>query len=795
MMTQAQQTLQYDGEVTLAIGASRYAKVWQNQTTTWGRLVALLSQTRRTGETMDEYAKLPKLRQGAIKDVGGFVGGELSGGRRLAANLKSRQLITLDADFAAPGFWTAVLLKLGCAACCYSTHKHRPDKPRLRLVIPLSRPITPAEYPAVSKRVAADIGSDAFDDTTYEPARMMYWPSTASDAEFVFEVNDAPWLDPDQVLARYENWRDPAGWPESGRSQQQRRQQADRQGDPLAKPGLVGAFCRTYTIPAAIAAYLPEIYEPCGEARFNYRPGSSAGGLVLYESKFAFSHHGTDPVGGRLVNAFDLVRIHKFASRDAAAPAGTPMQKLPSYAAMLELCSRDGRVKAQLAAGCAATVTDSAGGQDWTARLALSKNGRFADCIDNVKTILENAPELAGKIKTNDFTRQLEITAALPWAATPRPWEDSDDKALWHYFETRWGIASLGKILAGLSMVAAANAFHPVREYLSSLDWDGLPRVATVLVDYLGAADSAYVRAVTRKFFAAAVARVMDPGCKFDTMLTLVGPQGIGKSELIKRLGQDWHSDSFSTVQGKEACEQLQGVWIIEMAELSATKKAEVEAVKHFISKREDIYRVAYGRRVSHFPRQCVFVGTTNDSECLKDKTGNRRFLPVDCRAGQAKRSLWDDLTADEIDQLWAEAVQLWRGGEPLFLAGELAQAALREQEGHLEESPLGGMIEEYLQRKLPADWYARSLPARRAFLHDHTGAAALPGDALTRSRVCAMEIWCELLEGEPKHLQMTTSRNIAEILRKIPGWTAVGHKYFSEPYGRQRAYERTAPA
>ena len=314
------------------------------------------------------------------------------------------------------------------------------------------------------------------------------------------------------------------------------------------------------------------------------------------------------------------------------------MQKRPSYVAMLELSGKNDPIKAQLVRERQAAAAEEFNEDlNWTKNLDVGKNGQFRQTTDNVVIIMEHDPALAAQIRQNDFLQQVEATAPLPWRQNPGPWEDTDDASLRHYLERIYGIDHVGKISDALTIVADRIHFHPVREYLNRLEWDGLPRVETLLIDYLNASDTPYTRAVTRKFLAAAVARVFTPGIKYDYMLTLIGPQGIGKSELVKRLARNWHSDSFSTVQGKEAYEQLQGVWIIEMAELTATKKAEVEAVKHFISKREDIYRVAYGRRVSHFPRQCVFVGTTNDPECLKDKTGNRRFLTVDCHSGEGK--------------------------------------------------------------------------------------------------------------------------------------------------------------
>jgi len=256
------------------------------------------------------------------------------------------------------------------------------------------------------------------------------------------------------------------------------------------------------------------------------------------------------------------------------------------------------------------------------------------------------------------------IKGNLPWHRLLNKkegdqWKDSDDSSLRHYIEKVYRITSPMKINDGLLIVEEKNKFHPIRDYFNSLVWDGVKRVDNLFIDYLGASDTKYNRMVTRKALVAGVARIFNPGVKFDYMLVLVGKQGVGKSHILSLLGQNWYSDSFNTVQGKEAYEQLQDAWIIEMAELTAAKKAETEAVKHFISKREDIYRVAYGKRVTKFPMQCVFFGTTNEMDFLKDKTGNRRFWPVMVEKHRIKKNLWREDIKAEIHQIWAEAVEL----------------------------------------------------------------------------------------------------------------------------------------
>lgn len=792
--------IKYDGSITIATGRSRKETHWKNKETLWSELIERLSQTNRTGETHAEYKKLTKAQQDQIKDVGGFVGGTLKGGRRKTDAVVWRQIITLDADFIKGDLWSAVEMMFDFSCAIYSTHKHSSSNPRLRLVIPLSRPITPDEYQAVSKRIAADIGIDFFDDTTYQPHRLMYWPSTSKDGEYVFKFQDEPWLDPDEVLARYEDWRDPSYWPESSRQQKSRQRLADKQGDPHEKPGMVGAFCRTYSVPEAIETFLQDVYESAGDDRFTFLEGSTTGGLILYDDdKFAYSHHGTDPIGGQLVNAFDLVRIHKFGMRDDEAEAGTPVVRLPSYTAMMEFAQADKSVKRTIgeerlsAASEEFGVVDDEANNDWLEKLDVKKNGDILPTAKNVMLILQNDPHLAGKIAYNEFSYRPVVRGDMPWRkkAEGEYWSDRDDASLRNYLETIYGITGQGKINDALMEIQGKNKFHPVRNYLRGLEWDGIPRLDSLLVDYLGAEDTEYVRAVTRKMFVAAVGRVLVPGIKFDNVLVMVGPQGIGKSYIIKLLGQGWHSDSISTVQGKEAYEQLQGAWLIELAELSATRKAEAEAVKHFISKQEDSYRVAYGRQVSTFPRQCVFFGTTNDRTFLKDKTGNRRFWPVVVNICERKKDLFKDMVQHEIDQLWAEAVEAWNGKESLFLDAPLEAQAQLIQEAHTEESEKLGLIQEYLDTPLPSNWESLDISARRRYFHGSDFGETEEGEAI-RDRVCALEVWVELFEGDPKNFNLIQAREINDILRRMPEWESYGSKLrFGKNYGLQRAFIR----
>ena len=794
--------LKHDGTITIATGKSRKETSWKNREMLWSELLQKLGQTTRTRETLAEYKKMTKPQQDNIKDVGGFVGGTLKGGRRKADAVVWRQVLTLDADFVQGDLWGSVEMLCDFSCAIYSTHKHTPDNPRLRLVVPLARPVTPDEYPAIGRRIAADLGIDMFDDTTYEPHRLMYWPSTSADGEFVFQYQDGPWLDPDEVLARYPDWRDPSYWPESSRVQQDRKKLADKQGDPLEKPGVIGAFCRTYSVEEVIETFLADVYEECGEGRYTFIPGSCAGGLVMYDNgKFVYSHHGTDPIGGKLVNSFDLVRIHKFGELDQDAEPGTPTVKLPSYLAMQEFCLADEAVKVTLGTEKLASAKDDfeviEDTEAWLKQLEYNKKGELVASLANLVLILRNDPNLQG-IAYNAFKSSAAILEPMPWRKPEEwkgpAWSDDDDASLRVYTEKVYNIWSPAKLSDALAAVSHERSFHPVREYLDGLpEWDGIPRLEELLIDCLGAEDSPYTRAVTKKTFTAAVARVMNPGCKFDCMLVLCGPQGIGKSTIFQKLGGKWFTDSLSMndMKDKTAAEKLQGSWILEVGELAGIKKAEVEAVKSFLSRQTDKYRPAFGRRTAEYPRQCIIVGSTNaDMGFLRDSTGNRRFWPVQVRGVGPDRAPWalDDYT---VGQVWAEALETWKAGEELFLTGGVAKEALEQQKLAMESDERLGLIREFLDRLLPDDWEDRNLYDRRKFIHDDEF-GAIDG-TIERDRVCVAEIWSELFCRDLATAKRYEIDEVHSLMQQIEGWERYqgnrDGKIKFRLYGVQRAY------
>lgn len=788
----------YDGNLSIAIGLNVASKTWKNTKLNWSNLVQRLATPVVTAETYKQFMSATKDEQSKIKDVGGFVGGFLTNGRRDKTNVLYRQLITLDIDFSHENFWWDFTMLFDCAAVIHSTHKSSAAKPRHRLIIPLNREVSQEEYQAIARKVAGDLNIDLFDQSTFDVNRLMFWPSVSSDAEYYFEYQDGPFLNADYILSLYNDWHDTSEWPTASNNVDVVLQAVKKQEDPEDKKGIVGVFCRTYSIQDAIATFLSDIYEPAGEGRYTYINGSTAAGLIIYDDKFAYSHHGTDPAGGRLCNAFDLVRIHKFGHLDSGREKEDKDKK--SFKAMEEFASKDPTTKKHIAsekfaeakfefAEEAKAEVEEEYDTSWTEQLDVNTKGEYDNSANNLNIIIQHDQLLKNAFKLNTFDNKRYVTRSLPWRKVDsiEPLRDVDYSGVRNYIECVYGIVSSQKVDDALALEFEKMKFHPIRNYIMAQMWDGIPRIDTLLIDYFGAEDNAYTRAAIRKMLCAAVARVFEPGIKFDTALILVGEQGTYKSTFVKKLGKDWFSDTFTTVQGKESFEQIQGAWLIEIAELSGLKKAEVETIKHYISKREDSFRPAYGRVVETYKRQCVFFGTTNNKDFLRDPTGNRRFMPIDVRAEYATKSVIEDLTDEEIDQIWAEAYQLYLAKEPLYLVGDEDILAKIEQHKHSEVDERKGIIEEYLNTKLPDDWDKRDIYDRRRYFEDPLSANGVN----QRDFVCIAEIWCECLGKDKTEMSRYNTREINEILRSLPEWEAIASTKNFPLYGKQKYYKR----
>ena len=788
--------LKYDSNLNIAIGLSVSSKVWKNTKTTWSSLVHRLSEPIVTAETFSQFMHASKSEQSKIKDVGGFVGGFLTNGRRDKTNVLYRQLVALDIDFSHENFWWDFTMLFDCAAVIHSTHKSTPEKPRHRLLIPLDREVSQEEYQAISRKIAGDLNIDYFDQSTFDVNRLMFWPSISSDSEYYFEYQDGPFIEADYILGLYDDWHDSSEWPTVTDSLDEIKQAVEKQEDPEDKKGIIGLFCRTYSIQEVISSFLSDIYEPAGEDRFTYSAGSTAAGLIVYDDKFAYSHHGTDPAGGRLCNAFDLVRIHKFGHLDSGREKNDQSRK--SFKAMEEFAAKDPRTRKHIAEEKLAEAKvdfvediepDEAQDDSWTSELVANTKGEYENSANNLNVILQNDPYLKNTFKLNTFDNKRYVTRSLPWRKIDEvePLRDVDYSGVRNYIECVYGIVSSQKVDDALALEIEKRKFHPIVTYLKSLQWDGKKRVDTLLIDYFGAEDNAYTRSAIRKMLCAAVARVFHPGTKFDLALILVGPQETFKSTFVKKLGRDWFSDTFTTVQGKESFEQIQGAWLVEIAELSGLKKAEVESIKHYLTKCEDSFRPAYGRTIETYKRQCVFFGTTNSKDFLRDPTGNRRFLPIDVRPKYVTKNVAKELTDEEVDQIWAEAYELYNQGEPLYMTGEEDKLAKIEQSKHSEQDERKGIVEEYLDLLYPATWEDMDLYDRRRWLEDPLAENGTEQKEIT----CVAEVWCECLGKEKHDMSRYNTRDINDILRSLVDWEASTSTKNFPIYGTQKYYKR----
>ena len=322
-----------------------------------------------------------------------------------------------------------------------------------------------------------------------------------------------------------------------------------------------------------------------------------------------------------------------------------------------------------------------------------SNTGQIEKTIHNALAVLENDTELKNKLVYDRFSNRFLIKEKLPWSRKgeeyPRLWNDSDDAELRGYFESFYeGFKSVSSINDALSILKNRNSTNVAKEYFENLKWDGIPRLDTMIIDYLGAEDNDYVRQTTRKALTAVVARaITEKAIKFDNMIILTGKQGIGKSTLLNKLAGEWFTDNIIDFNSKDTLLLLQNCIIVEVPELQGFNKADSNRLKQFLGQRTDKYRAPYERREEEHPRHCVFFGTTNDDEFLRDSTGNRRYWPIQCGVNKSKKNVFKDLEK-ERDQIWAEAVVRFQIGEPLYIEGEVLKMAEAEQKARLIIDP-----------------------------------------------------------------------------------------------------------
>lgn len=813
-----------DLKITIATAASAVSTSWKNKALTWGEFVTMMSNARVTNETYREFMSMSKAEQGRVKDVGAFVGGELLSRKRTKASIGERSLIALDIDFGEKDFAEQFAATIQRAFFIHGTHKHNFDKGvyRYRILMPIDRPVDNEEYEALTRKVAELTGMDLYDRTTFQPERCMFFPSVPSDVSYYFEDFTDVYpevLEVDKYLDMYEDWSDTTEWAYHKDEKGEARNLAKEQQDPTLKSGSIGDFCRAYTISEAIEKYLPEIYTPTDKPdRWTYTGGSTSGGMVTYDDLFAYSHHSTDPIqGNHVFNAYDLVRIHLFGKLDKRADSKV------SITEMNRLVYNDEKVKALLAKknGEEAAETlaefnvlrvddtpvvdaedmgneprrltaDEVGEQiaAVTAQLDDDGKGGVANSSKNISIILRKDP-LIGKLIARDLFKDRRVVSRTPhWRLkdTSLDFQDVDFAGIRKHIEDIYGVSSVQKVDDAIALEAEFNAFHPIQDYLNGLSWDGIPRVERLLIDYMGAEDCQYSKDAIRVMLVGAVKRVFEKGCKFDTMLVMKSDQGAGKSTLIRMLGKKWFSDSLTSMDGKDAFEQLQGNWLIEVAELSAMRKSEVESIKNFISKTEDSFRPAYGRVTKNFPRQCVFFGTTNKDDFLKDATGNRRFIPVEVKANPRTHELFEPAFENYVDMVWAEAVAMYRAGATTLLSRESEAVAEERRAAHLERSGWHGEVDKYLNMKVPADWGTMS-SVERSMYFDNYDEAMTAADYRVMSETSVRAIMAEVCKSNSGDRRLCNE--IKDLMLGFKDWELRGMVGNDKTYGKQASYVR----
>lgn len=714
--------------IDILTGTSRLSKGWTNEQYSWEAFVALLhgkAWENTTPESMAQYAAMTKEQRTAAKDVGGFVGGRSAqDGPRNKGCIVARSLVALDADDLQEPADDMFRGLDGLTYVAYTTHSSTPEHPRWRILIPLSEEVPAERFERVSRELGRRVGEENLDPSTHQAERLMFWPSCCADAAVEWREGVGELADPERLLSCTTDEE----WSRTFRDEFRRNRVAQDgrgAGDPRQKPGVIGAFCRAYTVSEAIRTFIPSVYTHNRGLVWTYNGGSSYGGMRIFDAEelWCYSHHATDPAGGRALNAFDLVRIHLFG-RDEVE--GVPMNRQPAFLKMEALCRADANVAPLIRDNAPAPVStdsfdDIPDTEESDGSMTVEKVKEFLKGSDggkptpaNLYYVMSNDPNLAGKFRYNTFAQDIYVMPGLP-----EPWEadepehvlcDVDYNRLSLYLSTVYGMhRNQDRQRDAVNIVAEACRYNPLTDYLDSLEWDGCCRVETLLHDALGAEDNAMNRRITRMHLAAAVARAYEPGIKYDHILTLHGQEGTGKSSLIESLaGDDWYLNRGLDPKDKDTVVGLRGNWLVEVGEMMGYKTSEVELWKSFLTTRVDKVRLPYARRDSTLPRQCIFFATTNEDEFLKGSNGDRRFLPVHCAGVGGMRDAVMERVREERDQIWAEAVQYYRDGEKLYLnSDEIRQMRdILDGVSQTVQDPHIGLIIEAISRAKPWNWY-----------------------------------------------------------------------------------------
>jgi putative DNA primase/helicase len=771
-------------ETTFAIATApkRNSRHWKLGTVTWGEILTWVDEPGKVKEA-GNYV-LGTLRETSVAHDKARPTERCTGLHRRKDAIVSRSALTLDVDSPDPDFAEKVELVFPYALLMHTTFSSAPDAPRWRMIIPTDRELAPDEYIAATQAVMVMLGEEQFDPGTTQPERYMFRPATPNRAWFESFTLDGDPLPVDDFLTSFET--DLSSKP-TPRPHHNKR-------NPFEIEGVIGAFNRAYADWDLLIDTYDLPYEKVDEDRYQLVGARSMAGMgpIADTEGLVFSHHASDPAYGKACSAFDLARMHLFGELDEEAEPRTPVNKLPSHVAMLEVASTDHRVTAELVGLDFDDLTDDEGNLDldgvddaWLMRLARNNRGKILDTVGNRDLFKAHEPVFQ-LLYFNELTFTVEVAEDLPWRKVTernRPFVRVDRIELNEHLERTYGIGFTTAKLEGMvDSTAMQRLVNPVRHYLEGLTWDGVSRMETALP---GVRPTPFTRLVARKVLVAAVARMLDPGVKWDHTLVLYGAEGLGKSWWIDRMSKGY-SNSLGDITNKDTLITMQRSWIMIADEGHSLRKADADMQKEFLTRTHDTFRLPYEREALVHPRHSVIWSTTNDETFLRRQEGNRRFLIVHCQ----DKVDFDRMTDHYVDQVWAEAVVRYKQGEPLFLEHTESELAALERERYVEEDALGGVIAEYLDTPVPDDWDELSPESRVAWLDAFKSGFEQPGTGRI-NEVCSTQVWVEALRRRIGDHRRVDLLDITNVLKRLEGWRQKPGRSRLPGYGPQMVFER----
>lgn len=711
--------LKHDPIIQICTSGNRFGP-WQSVEMPLSDFYEKLGRTQRGTESYVAFKKLGKMEQGRRKDVGGFVAGLLRNGERKNTSVINRIAATLDADSIPSGTtdkWISAAKALGASCAIYSTRSHCPEAPRLRFVFPFTVPVGPEEGEAVSRYIASLIDPEMqiFDASTFQPERLMYWPSTCADGEFLFEYQDGNCFNGEKVLKSYEakgGWQNISLWPRcpGEKNIEKTNKMAQRPED---KGGLVGAFCTAYNILDTMGTFLEGVYEPTDvDDRYTFVGGTSAGGALLYEDgTWLYSWHSTDPASNQLCNAYDLVRIHKFGELDAQADPNTPVNRLPSSTAMRRMLDTDEKVQAILAKERGDKLMRDFAALDVSPFVDEEKARDFLGSLKDKPLITETVRELLTHLgittKYNLITKDAEITGA------PKSWsrENSANNLPVYLLDflrpTEVRGASKASIEDCLAIITDELRINPVKDMLDRVVWDKEDRLGAVY-EILHIEDS-LSRTLIRKWFIQGVALACNSEREpygADGVLVLQGDEGKGKTMFFRRaaIKPRWFAEGVTLdVNSKDSVMKATRAWICELGELDSTVKKEQSALKAFLTSVDDTLRPPYARNPVNRVRRTSFCGTVNPEDYLRDEAGNRRFWTV--AVHDIELDTLKSLPDSWFEQLWAQAYAAFKADPQCFrLTPEERRELAKVNEAHKKAAYGEIEVMDILDESLPLE-------------------------------------------------------------------------------------------